>query len=715
MVQRGNGKNHLKFPYRKTKWSGGRFISERGKYKNYSEIKQEIEKIKEVSETKTKILKDENLYFIVTFTEKINSPNINRLINNYPSWKIIKIISDQSVKFSLKNENYPNFLTFLEKKKEYFSNIRCVTLKDSFSKELLNELTNVEINRFNILIELSSTLSHEEEDVKKSIQEYLNKANKGEIKTFEKIGYNILCSLSIKKDYIKELVAQIDGINNVQKEYKPKLDNFYLQGIEERTTKSHKVRLTQMPTSSTEEVDVDKLPLAGVLDSGISNPNNRFDSNLIESTYDFGTDQEGPCNDGCGHGTFVSGRVIHGGDISINPPTCKVIAVKVFKDYTSLVRTDKSLLSMINSTIKKFNEKTRVYNLSFCIDGIDPTFSKRLDYIANENNVLFVNSSGNFDYNDIKYYLNNGLNYPEYLTKLHVYPPADCFNVLTVGSHTNKGSNFCPERAPSPFTRCFALENRTKPEILCEGGNLTAVYTTGRITNFSDSGLTVWSYSHETGRDYAEGIGTSYAAPIATAIAGQLLHKYKKNSINLIKAFIINSCTLLQDQTGQPFDQNVQGFGSPDGYHALNSSKSRVTLFSEAEFDLKEKDKYAHEYRFHVPRDVWRTVITIVFTNPVEEHTLPGKLAVGLKYEIRKAGVKSKKSKPTVTFCKDNDNVIHCIYDVKRGGRGTWTLKLKPRIFLPIKTKYLKYAVVVTQIASGSINIYDEIENSLKP
>ena len=717
MKKRGDyRRGHLKFSYRKVKWPTGRFIPERQEFTSYHEIKKRADEIKEISEKKIEILEDKNLYFIITFIELVNSPNISRLINQFGLLRITKIIDDYNAKFTLKKEHYLNFLAFLERKKQYFVNIRGVTLEDTFSESLLKELGNVEINKIDAIVEFSSVLLTELPMIKTNIQNYLNKSNGGQLKTCEKIGYNILCSLNIKVNNLKDLASKVDGINNIEKEQKSILTGFYLQGIEERTTRSHKAKLTQMPSSLPEKIDTNKLPVVAILDSGISNPNSKIDSNLIECTYDFETGNQTPCIDECGHGTFVSGRAIHGGDISKNAPLCKVAVAKLFKGARTQVRSSLSLLGMIEHTVRRFKDKTKVYNISFCKLGPETTFSKRLDYLAIENNVLFVNSSGNFDIPDIKYYLTNGQVYPEYLTELNVYPPADCFNILTVGSHTHKASNLCNVNEPSPFTRCIALNDRTKPEILCEGGNLAIIYKSGQIDDLTSNGLTVWSYSHQVGMDYAEGVGTSYAAPVAASIAGRLFNTYRKSSINLIKALMLNSCTLLQDQTGEFFDQKFQGFGVPNEYGALNSSKSKVTLFSEAEFDLKDKDRYTHEYKFHVPDDVWRIIITVVSTNPIEEQIPAGRLAVSLRYNVHRAGskLKSPSTKANIDMSKKDDNVIHCIYDPKKGGRGVWTIKLKPSVLFPVNTQYLKYAIVVSQIARGSTNIYDEIEKWLE-
>jgi len=244
MVKRGNIKDHIKFTYRKIKWTGGgRYIPERGEHKKFGEVKQAVEKIKFTSEKKDQIITDNNLYFVIVFTEELNSPNINRLINSFNLMRIIKIFDSHTAKFSLNKDHYPNFLAFIERKNKYFATIRGVTLRDLFDEDLLKEMKNIELNNIDVTIEFSSSLSAKSESIKNGLEEYLTKTKCGKIKTFEKIGYNILCSMTVKKDNIKELASQLDGISLIQKEKKPILNQFYLQSIEKRTTKHHKARL----------------------------------------------------------------------------------------------------------------------------------------------------------------------------------------------------------------------------------------------------------------------------------------------------------------------------------------------------------------------------------------------------------------------------------------------------------------------------------------
>ena len=82
-----------------------------------------------------------------------------------------------------------------------------------------------------------------------------------------------------------------------------------------------------------------------------------------------------------------------------------------------------------------------------------------------------VVSAGNIDRDEIGGYLDIGQLYPDYINNKVVFFPADCRNVLTVGSYTLCASNFVPKDYPSPFSKAGFSESILKPEVMAPGGN----------------------------------------------------------------------------------------------------------------------------------------------------------------------------------------------------------------------------------------------------
>ncbi len=402
---------------------------------------------------------------------------------------------------------------------------------------------------------------------------------------------------------------------------------------------------------------------------------------------------------------------IYQGDVQAAQASSKVIAVKMFSE----AGFDGNVMAPIIKTVQKFRTETRVFNLSFSMDGPDPGVSRALDDLAFREKILFVVCAGNIDPDKIITEIRRGNSYPQYLTNYPVYFPGDCFNVLTVGSFADKDSNFVQKQHPSPFTRTYALGTKVKPEVLASGGNLNVESQAGQVTSCNSNLCGILSTS-SVDNDIIEDAGTSFSCPVVSSIAAGLAAKFPNNSGALLKALIASSCDQLTDSGNRPFDAAIQGFGVPSQRYSSFSTFWRVNLCSDSTFDLRTR-KQLHRYKFPFPDNADILRLTLCFE---VEPVLGAQLPYEIMLRLRKPGVRRTTwARPDKEIPGGESNVKVYEFKVRRGGRGIWTLdlyhRLKPGVpVAELSEKFLRYALVISVISNRRLEVYNSIRAFLR-
>lgn len=221
--------------------------------------------------------------------------------------------------------------------------------------------------------------------------------------------------------------------------------------------------------------------------------------------------------------------------------------------------------------------------------------------------------------------------YPVGLDTDAVHDPAQAWNVISVGAHTELDDitdsslaayqPLAPRGALSPFTSTsLAWEDRwpIKPDIVMEGGNV-AHDATGFITECDDLSLLSTYYMPQEGHFFPFTM-TSAATAQAAWFAAQIQATYPRMWPETVRALMIHSADwtaeMLQQATnGRRTDWRTvlrrAGYGVPTLARALQSAENALTLIAEAEIQPFEqrrgrqpRTKDMHLYELPWPRDV---------------------------------------------------------------------------------------------------------------
>jgi hypothetical protein len=325
------------------------------------------------------------------------------------------------------------------------------------------------------------------------------------------------------------------------------------------------------------------------------------------------------------HGTFVASRLTFGDDLDtalatgVITPQCPLIDVAVVGVDAAgvpLGPEEDELIDIVQRTVNEFRGQARVFNLSLGFDAPiqDGTFSelaKNLDYLARENDILFVIAAGNI--------VSPASPYPDHFldATARIQPPAEALLALSVGAfakHTDPGALSAIGEV-SPFTcRGPGADLGQKPEVVAHGGNVLATWSaTPRIATYGLS---------ESGTDLAYAVGTSYAAPLVAQSAARLGIEYPSASTNLLKALLCHFSSPVSSPALAALDSRyLTGVGCPELDLALHAGAHSVGYLYEGKTSV---NSYQH-VPFFVPATLaentnrsLRIAATLVYNPPVD-------------------------------------------------------------------------------------------------
>ena len=293
-----------------------------------------------------------------------------------------------------------------------------------------------------------------------------------------------------------------------------------------------------------EDVDLDTLPVVGVIDTGIRDVPaiNRF---VIERVC-----LEEGMSIRCGHGTNVASLAIFGRQSLYGHliPHARVFSIQVLEDESGKVSLGK-LRQMILYGIEQYHIK--IFNVSLAepngkeINGDISAYARMLDEISYLHDVLFVTATGNTDWTgepvtpNVPASLYNPQD-PTQTRFTNIGSPAENINGLTVGAvndvglpatYTKKSHlDFSMPIGNSYAEKAIVNYNLMKPDVLAEGGD---------DTNDDSKWIDVIEASRT---DFIKKeVGTSFATPVVSNLCAQLMKEYPSLSAAAIKAVIVNS------------------------------------------------------------------------------------------------------------------------------------------------------------------------------
>jgi len=395
--------------------------------------------------------------------------------------------------------------------------------------------------------------------------------------------------------------------------------------------------------------------VVGIIDSGVNsalfNPLCKVHYRHLPSTLQDDKD----------HGTFVTSRVLFGDKIfaaeagGALQPSAKFVDIQVLGVRTGCDELTLDLdkfTAAIEEAVRRHPEIS-IYNLSIGNNfPIDPEtideITSFLDYLARENDILFVCAAGN----QCRFMLHNTYKAIFKDEQALISAPADALNVLTVGSVAAVVSDqsICDKKDfPSPFTRKGGMRGaQKKPELVTSGGNLKRDASGIYLRSFTDqSNLELGVEGYNTSGHH-KNIGTSFSAPLVTnqciylsdyirrtGLSSRL--NLKSNKANLIKALMIHSTARTEQSDIIEKDQkHAYGFGLPDYTKALSNDEHEITMVYCDTISYEDK---VHKLDIALPEELLNKKVEYIFTvvyNPPVDPNFPNTYKmIDLKPNIR--------------------------------------------------------------------------------
>ena len=337
-----------------------------------------------------------------------------------------------------------------------------------------------------------------------------------------------------------------------------------------------------------------------------------------------------------GHGTRVAGAVLYPDAI---PVIGEVEPVTWIQNARVLDKNNKLPDALppeeyLHEVVAHFHVApcfTKTFNHSInanvpCPKQRMTSWAAKLDQLSHEQEVLFIQSTGNqsrFDNGDqanpgLRAHLDAGRQPPEHQLEasMRVANPAQSLHALTVGSvsagvfeDANTRSFAAGEHLPSGFSRAGYGEpwSVVKPEVVEIGGDLVYAKNPPRLVRVHPDVAIELLNSTMYGQPACakDGVGTSFAAPKVTHIAAHLQNLFPAASPLLYRALIVQSARWpgwADNEDDKDKVLRLIGYGLPSLARATRNSETRVTLITpDAEII---PSKQLHLYSIRIPEEL---------------------------------------------------------------------------------------------------------------
>ena len=329
-----------------------------------------------------------------------------------------------------------------------------------------------------------------------------------------------------------------------------------------------------------------------------------------------------------GHGTRVAGAILYPRGVTSNgiyKLPCFIQNMRVLnKENTISYKEDVFPPFVISLAVNKYHitsqKHTKIFNHS--ISDVYPcglihmaSWATAIDDQSYENDVLFIQSSGNISANSIQQYFEEGKSYPQYLYEndSRIANPAQSVGALTVGSialnsfDTEDESSIASYNEPSSFTRIGAgIWDSIKPDVVEYGGDWVKSKHDSRLSLKSEVCPDLVRTSPEGPSHSKDDIGTSFSAPKVAYIAAQIQKLYPNAPALLYRALIAQSAeqpTSMNDKFANMCDiTRCVGYGIPNLERAISNDEYRITFITEKEYRIFESQ--THIFRIPIPKEL---------------------------------------------------------------------------------------------------------------
>lgn len=330
-----------------------------------------------------------------------------------------------------------------------------------------------------------------------------------------------------------------------------------------------------------------------------------------------------------GHGTRVAGAVLYPKGIPVSGSyqlPCWIRNIRVLNDENFLPDNLYPPF-IIQEIVKRFRlnsvEKSKIFNHSIasaspCKIKHMSAWAAEIDNQSYENDVLFIQATGNISEEIIKAYIQAKYDYPKYLMRplSRISNPAQSLQSLTVGSvnletiETEDISSLGKKNQPSAFSRSGpGIWDTVKPDVVEYGGTYALNKDRKVLTVTSPpEGCPELIRRSPEGPAYAkDSTGTSFSTPKVAYIASQIEQIFPDSPALLYRALIAQSARWPEwTQRLQP-DKYASvlrtiGYGIPDVNKAVANNQYRITLITENEVSIGTRD--AHIYQIAIPQEL---------------------------------------------------------------------------------------------------------------
>jgi len=361
----------------------------------------------------------------------------------------------------------------------------------------------------------------------------------------------------------------------------PLVKKIHLPPVIKRSPAATRVRPTQVSLAS--PIKDKEYPQIAIVDGGIADVLNPW----ILDRWRF----LAPNHRGEEHGTFIGGLIVAGGqlngiDICSESDGCHLIDVDIlpnesvnFGEYFNSTTEFLDELAIAVQTLKA-RTGVRVFNFSINVEqavesDIYHPFSRRLDQIAQENDVIFVISAGNAPYSRQEWPDNptQALSALASASNDRLKVPAESVRNLSVGAVNPPHVLPALMHAPASYScRGPGLRIGMKPDLAHIGG-------CGNQHTSLGHGL----FSISPNGSIADGCGTSYSTPLVAKTLSSLDTAIEGNvSRETLMALAIHNAVLpevLNRKELLEVARHLVGFGIPENAaNILEGSEHQITL-----------------------------------------------------------------------------------------------------------------------------------------
>lgn len=374
-------------------------------------------------------------------------------------------------------------------------------------------------------------------------------------------------------------------------------------------------------------------PVVGIIDSGVAPILDewivdRFDY-LAETDYD------------ATHGTGVAGIVTIGQtanspNVAPEPDGCKIYDTPLYPRRPFMDQYPNGFsdfLEELESAVAEAREThgVRIFNLSInAISEVEryrySIYAARLDQIADQHDVIFVNSAGNLPPGQARAAWqkrpSDVLNYLAARAQADtIYKPAESVRSVSV-SALNPPNTDEIAGAPTRYTtRGPGLQVGVKPDVAAYGGTAAATNKPTGLASIRPDGAKV------------DVMGTSYAAPlVARTLAGLDVSTQGGLGAEALRAMLLHHTTMPEPlmRRGRGFKdiaRQFAGFGQPAGVsHMLETEDHQITMVFQSRLTVGERRPAILRFEFAWPQSLvdanggcsGRARMTLVYAPPLD-------------------------------------------------------------------------------------------------